>query len=729
MNRQRISRREMIKFSMLVSGSMLITIRARSENTSSAATPVSYFNSWLEITPNNTLIFSLDKVEMGQGVVNSLVTILAEEINTHPSLIDVRMPELGSARTNPHYEPSWGTGASSSVRSLWPSLRYAGASLHGKLVLAASKLWELEEHQVTIKDRVATNMLTGTELPFSYFLNDISETPDSQKVSYKPQDQYSWVGIKIPSRDDIEKTTGRAEYCSDISLDQLPVAVLIRRLHSNQKVKKYSWLNDSAPANISVVTLSDSVALVGKNYYEVNAARQFIKVEWTDAEALSTNNKEINANLISELDKPGEEVFSKAWAPISGNQTINIAADYSVPYLAHAPLEAMNCVVVLENGSWKIWAPTQKPREALKIAQRISGLPANKVELKTTYIGGAFGRRLKQDYVEEACKLAKQLGHSVKVLWSREDDFQHGFYRPAMSARLSASMDAHGNVSQIVSRIVSSEPKPNSNHGGSWLEQTERNIMRLWRQVRGKPAYNSQAIEGLHSLPYKIPLQSIQLSYLNVGIPTALWRSVGNSYNGFFLESFVDELAHAANQDPIEFRLNLNQAPRLDGVLNQVRQFSGWSDSSDWAGKGVAMYRCFGTAVAMVVKLQRNKGLLQISDVWCTVDCGLTIDPDGVCKQIEGGINYGLCAALYGELEIENGQVISSNFHDYSVLRIDMAPDIHVQIVSSNEAPTGVGEPATPLIAPALCNAIFDATGTRYRHLPLSRKVAGILKT
>ncbi len=728
MSPQKISRRELIKFSMLASGSVLVTMRATSENTSEPSIPVSHFNSWLEITPDNELIFSLDKVEIGQGVINSLVTILAEEINTHPSLITIRMPELGSARVNPRYEPSWGTGASSSIRSLWPSLRFAGASLHKKLALAASKRWGLDERQVTVQDRTVTNMKTNTVLPFSYFLNEIAAMSNAHEVLFKPQDQYSWIGIEIPARDDIEKTTGRATYCSDIAFEHLPVAVLIRSPHSNQKVKNYSWINHTAPDDITVVTLPDRVALVGSHYYKVNAARKLIKVEWSHTKAPPINNREIRSNLIQELSTVGEEVFSQGWASISGGEAVNVAADYSVPYLAHAPLEAMNCTVILEEGLWKIWAPTQKPSEARKIAQKISGLPENKIELYTTYIGGAFGRRLKQDYVEEACNLAKKIGHSVKVLWSREDDFQHGFYRPAMSARLSATLDAEGGVSQIVSRIVSTEPKPSHEKNEDWLDQAERRILQFWRQARGKPTYESQAIEGLHSLPYKIPIQSIQLSYLDAGIPTALWRSVGNSYNGFFLESFVDELASTAKSDPIEFRLQLSQAPRLNRVLTLARQFSGWDDSSLWAGKGVAMYRCFGTSVAMVVKLETTGDFLKISDVWCTVDCGLVIDPDGVRKQMEGSINYGLCAALYSELTIENGAVMSSNFHDYPVLRIDIVPNIHVQIVNSSEAPSGVGEPATPLIAPALCNAIFDATGTRFRHLPLSRDAAGILK-
>ncbi len=719
-----ISRRQLIKLSLGASGALVLQVSLPVKASDRLMKGGRYFDAWLEIGPDNHLLFSLDKVEMGQGVVNSLVAILAEELNTDPLLIDVQLPVVGRAQRNPLFMPSWGTGASSSVRSLWPKLRDAGAMLNQRMLVAAARRWQVEPSSLITRQAQVIDTVNQRSFLFAELIVDVAGMSGVGSAAFKTKKDYQWVGRKIPVRDMEAKVTGRATYCSDVQVEDVPVAVVLRCPYPGGELVGYQWRDGERPENIRVLELEDRLVLLGSDYYRVNKERAGLNVEWRPRRALPENNDALKRVLLAGLDGVLNTVFRQESRFSSASTKPVFSATYFVPYLAHATLEPMNCTVLVEADSWTVWAPTQEPVSALNIAVKISGLPSEKVSVRTHFIGGGFGRRLKQDYVSEACLIAKKLGHSVKVLWSREDDFQHGYYRPAIAAQLEARVDSEG-IGELLYRVVSSEAGPAEPQ--DFMADIQAAATRWWRRIKGEPEVYDQAIEGAHSLAYKVDAQAVQLRFLDLGLPTGLWRSVGNSFGGFFIESFIDELAWHLKQDPIEYRLLMLKDPKLESVLRRVRALSAWKKGDVSTAQGVACYQCFGTAVAMVVEVAAVDDELQIPRVWCVIDCGMVIDPDGIKKQVEGAINFGLCAALFGELQLSAGKVSSSNFNDYPVLRLQQAPSIHVDIVTSSQSPTGVGEPATPLIAPALCNAVFALTGERYRELPLKRQLQGKL--
>lgn len=719
-----ISRRQLIKLSVTASGSLLLQIPLSVQASGSQFRGGDYFDAWLEITAENKLIFILDKVEMGQGVINSLVTILAEEISTDPLSIDVQLPVVGQAQRNTLYKPSWGTGASASINTLWPKLRKAGATLNTKMLAAAALRWGVDSSTLIVRQAKVINPGINQSFDFSELASDVAEMDGDVDIAFKSSVDYEWIGKQVPERDMLAKVTGEAIYCSDLQLENLPVAVVIRCPYPGGSLTEYQWRPGFQLDGINILELDNSLVLVGPGYHLLSKARTNLELKWQPKAVLPSTNEEIKQRLLTAVNAPGETVLTKGNRFTTEDNKPIVSATYLVPYLAHAPLETMNCTVLIdENGSWTLWAPTQKPALALKIAVKISGLAADKVSVHTPYIGGGFGRRLRQDYVTEACLIAKALGHSIKVLWSREDDFQHGFYRPAIAARLAVT-EASGGLGQFHCRIVSPADGPSASEGV--IEVTRSVLDRLWRGIRGQAMINDQAIDGLDNLPYKFDKQSVELSFLGLGVPTGLWRSVGNSFNGFFVESFIDELALHYKTDPVDYRLSVLSVPAMQEVLMRVRELSSWDTSTDKnVARGVACYQCFGTSVAMVVEVAAIEGRLVVPRVWCAIDCGLAIDPEGIKKQVEGATNYGLCAALFGELKLSEGRVSSSNFNDYPVLRMQQAPEIIVEIIASENPPTGVGEPATPLVAPALCNALFALTGLRIRELPVSNQLQG----
>ncbi len=716
-----ISRRELIKISVASSGSLLLQIPLSVDASIRKLKRGSYYDAWLEISPENNIYFSLDKVEMGQGVVNSLVAILAEEINTDPLMIDVQLATVGHMQRNPQYTPGWGTGASSSIHSLWPVLREAGAILNLRMLHAAARHWKVEPSSLFCQQAQVIDAAGDRSVRFAKLIADVVAMEGPEKVTFKARDDYQWIGRKIPVRDIELKTTGAASYCSDIQADELPIAVVVRCPYPRGVLQSYQWQVGKEPKDVRILHIGEQLVLLGSDFYRLNKAKAYLNIDWSSGHTLPEDNQQLQRLLLAGLEDAGETVYSRG---SSEGSSASLSASYLVPYLAHATLEPMNCTVLVAPDSWTVWAPSQKPAHALSIAVKISGLAADKVTVHTGFVGGGFGRRLKQDYVTEACLIAKKLGHSVKVMWSREDDFQHGYYRPAIAARLEAWADSSG-IKELEYRVVSSEAGPLSIGG---LAGIQLKLAGWWRQLKGETALRDQAIDGVNRLPYTINSQSINLKFIDVGLPTGLWRSVGNSFTGFFIESFIDELAWHFRQDPIEYRLQTLKKTGLKNALTKVRKLSSWGvGNDDNTACGVACYHCFGTSVAMVIEVKQIDNVLHISRVWCVVDCGMAIDPDGIRKQVEGGVNFGLCAALYGELELIDGRVASSNFDDYPVLRMQQSPSIEVEIVISDKPPTGIGEPATPLVAPALYNAVFALTGRRYRQLPLKRQLQGNL--
>lgn len=722
-----ISRRQFITLSVATSGSLMVQIPLSAKSTAAIIKHGSYFDAWLEITPENRLIFSLDKVEMGQGVVNSLVAILAEELNTHPLKITVQLPVVGREKSNALYDPSWGTGASSSVRTLFPKLRKSGAVLNNKLLLAAARHWGEKFDELVCRDAFVVNPNTGKVISFADLIPEVVDIEGPAKILYKRQQEYQWVGKRLPYRDMEEKITGKALYCDDINFINMPVAVIVRCPYPGGKLLGYQWRIGEDSDGVRVVEFDNRLAVIGETFFQVSKAREKLIVDWKPGKSLP-DNKRLMQDLVGGLNAGGDTVMSRGhWLlPSIDDKGVSYSAVYTAPYLAHAPLEPMNCAVEIKDGTWSIWVPTQKPKEALSIAARISELPIDMVSVHTTYVGGGFGRRLKQDYVVEACILAKILGHSVKVLWSREDDFRHGYYRPAMAIKLDARADGRG-IYQLNSKVCSSEAAPI--YPADFSARIKKSFYRAWRYLKGDALFRNQAIVGLDNLAYDISAQEIQLKFLDVGLPTGLWRSVGHSFNGFFIESFIDELAWRFKQDPIDYRLKVLKDPAMKNVLRGVKKNSHWERGlKDNKAFGVACYQSFGTSVAMVVGVKLEENSIKVSRVWCVIDCGLAIDPDGIRKQVEGSVNFGLCGALFGELQLDGGKVSSSNFHDYPVLRMRQSPRIEVDIVVSDRSPTGVGEPATPLVAPALYNAVYALTGVRYRELPLKKQLQGRYK-
>ena len=675
---------------------------------SSAAGPFAP-NAWLRIGADDSVLVIVDRSEMGQGVTTALPMLLAEELEADWSRIKIEFAPADKAYTNPMFGMQ-GTGGSTSVRAAYTPLRKAGAAARELLVAAAAQTWGVEQAECRAERGAVVHAPTKRRLTYGKLVAKAATLAAPPAVPLKDPKDWKILGTRVRRLDTPPKVDGSAQFGIDVKVPGMLVAVIARSPVFGGKVKSVDAVKAKAvPGVRQVVQISSGVAVVADGYWPAKKGRDALAVTWDDGPTASVSSATIAQLFGQRAEQPGA-VARHDGDPDGtlGSAPAKVDAVYDLPFLAHATMEPMNCTAHVRADGVDIWAPTQFQTGAQGLGAKMGGVTPDKVKVHTTYLGGGFGRRFELDFIQEALETSKAVGAPVKVIWSREDDIRNAQYRPANHHRLRAGLDASGQPVAWTHRIVAPS------------------IMARVFPDTIKNGLDEEAVEGGVGMPYTISNVHVDYLLTDTGIPVGFWRSVNNSYNAFAVESFIDELAHAAKKDPYEFRRDLlGKAPRHLGALNLAATKAGWGTPLP-AGRarGIAVYKSFDSYVAEVAEVSvGSDGAPRVHRVVCAVDCGPVVNPDIVEAQMQSAIVYGLTAALWGEITIDKGRVQQSNFHDYRMLRLAEMPVVEVHIVPSSDAQGGVGEPGTPPIAPAVCNAIFALTGKRIRKLPIGKVV------
>jgi isoquinoline 1-oxidoreductase beta subunit len=660
-------------------------------------------NAWIKIKSDNMVQIMVGKSEMGQGVLTSLPMIIAEEMDLDWSKVIVEKAPADQKKYG-----SQMTGGSNSVSSGWKKLREAGAVAREMLVMAATQEWGILSSECKTHNGIVTHESTGRELSYG----DLAKKASLQKVPKNPKlkakQNFSIIGQNAKRTDTLPKVNGTAQFALDVQLDGMLYATVVHSPVFGGKLKSF---NKASVSDISGVTnifeIENGLAIVAQNTWAALKAKKQIEINWDEGEAAGLDSEKIrNDMLVASKEKGGvvrKEGNVKKALKSSENQ---IEATYESPLQAHATMEPMNCTAYVQRGKCQVWAGTQDPNGARKIASKITGLSKKQVEVYVTFLGGGFGRRAFNDFVKEAVEISNEMKKPVKLTWGREEDMQHDYYRPPSLHVMKGAFDQNNNLSVWEHRI------------------TAPSI--LFSQILKMPfPYKEKvdiiAVEGAKHLPYEIPNMQVDFQMTKIPIPLGWWRSVYDSQNAFANECFMDELAEKAGKDPVQFRLDL--LPKLSrdaGVIKTVAEKAGWGNFNNGPiYQGMSCHKSFGTWVAQVAHIKIENGQVKVHDVFAAVDCGTVINPAIVKAQISSAIIYGLSATLKSKITIKNGRVAQSNFDDFEVIRMNEAPKIHVYLVESDAQPKGVGEPGLPPIAPAVTNAVYAATGKRIRKLPI----------
>jgi isoquinoline 1-oxidoreductase beta subunit len=691
--------------------------------------PANPFTAWVRITPDNQVTLILGKSEMGQGIMTALPMILAEEL-----YLDWKQVRIEQAPTNPAiYEH--GTGGSGSVAASWTPLRQAGAAAREMLITAAAQHWNVNRDTCKPKDG---GVLHGARKQFLSYGELVSAAaklpvPDFKTVPLKNSDDFTIVGHNHNRFEAQAKSTGTAKFGIDARPEGLVYAVIARCPVFGGKAAKFDATRAKAVHGVRDVFSIDPVAagaftaggvvVVADNFWVAMQGRKALNITWDEGPHAAESSESLRKQFVENASKPGKVVRNDGDADsvlAAANDMKKVDIVYEIPFAAHACMEPMNCTVRIGPNGAEAWVPTQAPQWAQDIIAGVSKLPHESVVVHTTLMGGGFGRRYQADFVMEAAQVAKATGNKpVMVLWTREDDMQHDFYRPASYHHMQGVIDEHGNVA-------------------AWKHfQTSTSIAAVWDKDGAEKPEGSEFATAAF-IPYQTKNYRIEYTLAKSGVPRAWWRSVEHSSSGFVVESFIDELAAAAGTDPLEFRLrtigddrkipdftNPKEGKPLDtarqkAVLKLAAEKAGWGKPLP-AGvyRGIAGYFSFDSYTAGVAEVSVNNGQVHVQRIVYAVDCGRPVNPNGISAQVEGAAIYGVSAFMKDAITIDRGRVEQSNFNDYQMPRINETPKIEVHIVNSTEEPTGIGEPGLPVIAPAVCNAIFAGTGKRIRRLPI----------
>lgn len=687
-----VNRRSFLRASAATAGGLLVGfyLPERSPVAAETAAPSSKLNAFVHVATDDTVTLFIHKAEMGQGTVTSLSMLLAEELECDWKKIRTEFP--GVSR---EYGPSQGVYGSASIRTSWEPLRRAGASAREMLIEAAARKWGVDKPLCRAENSVVVNTATNARLSYGSLAEAASKLPVPASVPLKDPRQFRLIGKPTKRLDTPEKVDGSAVFGIDVRLPGMLYAVIARCPVFGGKVASFDAARAKAvPGVKSVVQVPTGVAVIADNTWSAMQGRRALEIQWTEGAVATVNSPGISRTFAERTQQPGTQArkVGDAETALAGAAK-KIEAVYETPYLAHAPMEPLNCVAHVRPNACEVWASTQGQSAALDAAVRITGLKPEDVRVYTKFMGGGFGRRAGADYIGEAVEVSKAAGVPVKLTWSREDDMQQDFYRPASYSRFAAGLDAEGWPVAWTTRIACAP------FGGG----------------------SRTAVEGVADMLYAIPNILVDYHAVDPGIPVSYWRSVGYSQNTFFTESFVDELAAAGGKDPVELRRRLLAgAPRLRAALDLAAEKAGWGKPlPSGRGRGVSVVNNIGSFTVQIAEVSVDHGKVRVHRVVCAVDCGHVVNPSGVEQQIQSGIAFGLSAALKGGITIDRGRVQQGNFHEYDVVRIDEMPAVEVHLVSSQAAPGGIGEASTPGIAPAVCNAIFSATGKRIRRLPI----------
>jgi isoquinoline 1-oxidoreductase beta subunit len=673
-------------------------------------------NAFIRIAPDNTVTVLSKHLEMGQGTYTGLATIVAEELDA-----DWAQMRAEGAPANPQlyanlaFGTIQGTGGSTAMANSWDQLRKAGATARAMLVMAAADQWKVPAKEITVSKGVVSHAGSGRKATFGQLAAKATTVTPPAEVPLKDPGKFTLIGKKAPRLDAKAKSNGTAQYTLDVKLPGQLTALLQRAPLFGAMVKSFDASKAKAvPGVLHVVQISNGVAVVAKNFWAAKLGRDALEIQWDDARAEKRGSDQLLAEYKELAKKPGlparkdgdvDAAFARA-AKI-------IEATYDFPYLAHAPMEPLDCVVKLDASGCEIWAGDQFQTFDQMNAARVLGIKPEQVKINTLYAGGSFGRRAtpQSDYIVEGVEIAKAVGGTapVRLVWTREDDIKGGRYRPMYHHTLKAAVDDKGTITAWQHRIV----------GQSIITGTPLEAFMV------KDGIDHTSVEGAANLPYAIPNMSVELHTTQVGVPVLWWRSVGSTHTAFATEVFLDEIAVATQQDPLALRRKLlAKHPRHLGVLNLAAEKAGWGKPLPKGRmRGIAVHESFASFVAEVAEVAlKSDGTWKVEKIVAAVDCGTPINPDIIRAQVESGIGYGLSATIKPGITLAKGEVEQSNFHDYEVLRIHEMPRIEVYIVPSKEKPTGIGEPGTPPVAPAVANALMAGTRQVFRALPLPDK-------
>jgi isoquinoline 1-oxidoreductase beta subunit len=671
-------------------------------------------NAFIRIDNAGKTTLVVPQAEMGQGVYTAIAMILAEELDADYAQVVIKhAPASDKLYANPLFGIQV-TGNSNSIRSFWDKLRGAGAAARSMLIAAAASQWQVDAESCSAANGKVTHAASNRTLTYGELADAAAKLPVPDKPKLKDPKDFALIGKPLKRHDTPDKSDGKTIYGIDAMVPDMKFATLAQCPVLGGKVKHVDdSVTKQLPGVSQVVVLDDLVAVVGDNMWTAWRGLDALRVTWDEGPNAKINSTDIWNGLRVESTKNGVVAKSEGDVDKGLTQGERFDADYELPLLAHAAMEPMNCTVRLTPGACEIWTGTQVQSRCQQYAAKAAGLPVDKVTVNNHYLGGGFGRRLEPDMVESAVRIAKQVSSPIKVVWTREEDMQHDVYRPAYRDTISASLSS--------GKIV------------AWkYKVTGSSIMARWIPPAFQNGIDPDAVDSAVDMPYDIPNKRVE--YVRAEPPaviTGFWRGVGPNNNVFAIESFMDELARKAKMDPVAFRLGmLDGTPRLKAALKLVAEKSGWgSPLPARVGRGVSAQPSFGSFIATVVEAEVDDvGGVHLRRVTCAVDTGIAVNPDTIIAQLQGGLIFGLTAALWGDVTLEKGRVQQSNFNDYRMLRIDEVPPIDVHVIKSAEHPGGIGETGATAGPPALRNAIYAATGVPLRRLPIDRAAIAVKK-
>lgn len=664
---------------------------------------------WIQITPDNITTIVVNKSEMGQGVSTSLPMIAADELEADWKQIRFIEAPAGAR----YIDPNWGmqlTGGSTSVRHMYEPLRKAGATAREMLMSAAAQTWGVPVSECEAFQGMVRHAKSGRSLTYGQLCEKASKLPIPQNPPLKKETQFRFIGTPMDRLDIPDKVNGSAIFGIDIFVPDMLYAAIAHPPAYGAKAMTYDKeAAEKLPGVFKVTPIDHGIAVSASTLEAAWKGREALQVKWDKGSQPDLGNETLEKSFIQHLSRQGVIALNQGNAKNALSKAAKkIGATYVLPYLAHVTMEPMDCTASVGLDQCDLWVPTQNQSGVLQLASKVTGLKPEQINVHTTYLGGGFGRRADLGFVEEALQTSKATGKPVKIIWTREEDIQNDFYRPGNCCKIGGGIDGKGNLIAWSHKVVAP----------SVFEHFAPQMM--------KNGIDPAAVEGIVDMEYEVPNLYVEYVKMDNPIPVGFWRSVGNSHNAFTKESFMDELAHAAKKDPLEFRLtHLKNHFPARRVLEMAAEKAGWKRSlKKGQAHGIAYHFSFGTRVAQVAELSVNKkdGTIRVYRVVCAVDCGPLVNPAIITAQIRGAIIMGLSAALKERVDFDKGGVASTNFYNYQELRMSEVPEIEVHIVKSKEMMGGIGEPGLPPIAPAVANAVFNATGIRIRRLPMNPK-------
>ena len=699
MGKYSLSRRVFLKKSTLTFTGLIIGFTYEPE--SSLAVKVENAEElgiWIRIAPDGSTTLIVPSSEMGQGVNTSLSMILAEELEADWQSVKTETAPVNSKYINPESNSGQMTAGSSSVKGFWNPLRKAGAAVRLMLQKAAAQKWEIPIEECVAKSGYIYRKNSSQKLSYGELAEAAGKIDIPSDPPLKNSKDYNLVGKSIKRIDIPSKTNGSAQFGIDVRLPEMMYATIRQSPVFGGEVLSYDEDAAKSIRGVKKVTLiPNGIAVIADNTWRAKRGMEVLNLKFHGGETIGLESQQVQKELLKALDDEGK-------TKIEANQVLDL--EYEVPFLAHAPLEPMNCTANVTDNFCEVWVPTQSQGGCMDAAKEITELDEEQIQIHTTYLGGGFGRRGETDYVKQSLILAKALGKPIKVTWMREEDMQHDFYRPASMSRFQIGLNKDGFPI-------------------SWNNQlASPSILKRFFAPMAWFNIDPLSTEGADEIPYAIEDFNFDYSVVDSGVPVGFWRSVGSSFNAFFTESAIDEAAHLAQQDQFDYRMKLlSGKPRFQKVLEKVMRESKWGRILPKGhGLGISIHKTRGSIAGAVIEVSTDvNGMLNLNKAWIAIDCGKVINPNTVRAQMEGGFTFGLSATLGEEITLKDGRVEQSNFHDYSILRLKGSPDISVEIIESGNEIGGVGEVAVPLAAPALTNAIFSSSGRRIRSLPLSK--------